>query len=79
MIEITVPIEFVERGIESMEDEIERIEEVEKCFEENDLTHLNSYTKLQGEREDLEIGVSEMETRLEGGKHSGLVELFGEE
>lgn len=78
MIEVKVPQSFIQRGIDSMEDEIERIDNVLESFEENGLEDTDSYYELKAKKEDLEIGVEDMREELAKDKEDkGIEELFG--
>lgn len=64
-IEIEVPVSFVERGIESMRDEVERMEGALEYMEENNLQDTEGHWQLRAERDDLEAGVEYMEELIE--------------
>lgn len=74
---IEVPRDEADRFVESMEDEVNRIDNVLNSFRSNSLTDTEAYRDLQTRKEDIEVGIEEVEEQIESQEPEGLAELFG--
>jgi hypothetical protein len=76
-VEISATERSVEKIIGMMEKENKAMENVLESFRSNNLTDCEAYQKLAEEKDDLEIGIQELEEQLDEQTDDGLAELFG--
>ena len=76
MIEIEVTEEHAELLVKQMENELKRMDNTLHSFRSNDLTHTESYRKLEAERDDLESGIESIQEQINEQSMDGLEELF---
>ena len=77
MIEIEVTEEHAELLVKQMENELKRINNTLNSFRSNDLTHTESYRKLQAERDGLESGIRSIQGQINEQSTDEIAELFG--
>ena len=76
MIEIEVTEEHAELLVKQMENELKRMDNTLNSFRSNDLTHTESYRKLEAERDDLESGIKSIQGQIDEQSKDGLEGLF---
>ena len=75
-VELEVSEEVVERLVDEMKNEAQRMENVLQSFRSNSLTDMHSYENVLEERETLLVEIEELEEQIGEESDDGLAELF---